>query len=387
MPKLANPGSMNTPTNAAGSNGEQTGKGETAVVSVPFTRASAESREQGNTDTTKTMTASQQALGTFDIPANGYFDGLVVKVTATGGDHSTAGAVADEDGPWNALQNITIQEPNGSTIPYFNSGYGLMLAAKFGGYWFGNDPRQSPVFSAVDGEGNFTWICRIPIGLNRREALGSLPNQDSDATFKFKADLAASGTVYSTPPDTTLPDVRVQTWLEAWEMPAATAGNMRNVTEPPAMNTTQFWTEVPHDVQAGIDKVRLTRMGNYIRNFIFVLRRTSGTRANGQSDWPEQTTLWFDKRPRDIIDKDVWSHTIYERYGYTGTPDSAGAPENGVFPYDFCHDLNGRVSWETRDGWLETISSSRVELEGNFGNAGTLTVMYNDVAVAGNVFL
>lgn len=375
---------MSTPTNAAGGS-EAPGTAENQVMSVPFTRASAESREQGNTDKTLTMTASQQALGTFDIPANGYLDALVVKVTASGG--AGTAVTGEEDAPWNALQNITIQEPNGSTIPYFNSGYGLMLAAKYGGYWFGNDPRQSPVFSAIVGTtGNFTWICRVPIALGRREALGALPNQDSDATFKFKTDLAASGTVYGTVP-TTLPSVRVQTWLEAWEMPAASGGNVRNVTEPPAMNTTQFWTEVPHDIQAGIDKVRLTRMGNYIRNFIFVLRRTSGTRANGESDWPEQTTLWFDKRPRDIVDDDVWRHQIYERYGYFGTPDTAGATENGVRPYDFCHDLTGRVGWETRDGWLETISSSRVELEGNFGNAGTLTVMYNDVAVAGNVFL
>jgi hypothetical protein len=376
---------MNTPTSAPGSNSGQ--RGESQVVTVPFTRASAESREQGNTDKSLLMTASQQALGTFDIPANGYFDGLVIKVTATGSSDTANDAAGTEDAPWNVLQNITVQEPNGSTIPYFNTGYGLMLAAKFGGYWFGNDPRQSPVFTAIDAEGNFQWICRIPIALNRREALGALPNQDSDATFKFKADLAASATVYSNIPDIALPTVRVQTWLEAWEMPAATAGNMRNVTEPPAMNTTQFWTEVPHDVNAGIDKIRLTRMGNYIRNFIFVLRRAGTSRANGQTDWPEQTTLWFDKRPRDIVDKDVWMHTQYERYGYTGTADTAGAPENGVFPYDFCHDFNGRVSWETRDGWLHTISSSRVEVEGNFTTAGVMTVMYNDIAVAGNVFL
>lgn len=376
---------MNTPTNATGP--AATGTGEAAVMSVPFTRASAESREQGNVDTSLLMLASSQNLGTHDIPANGYFDGLMVKVQATGGDHSTGVTVASEDAPFNALSNVIIQEPNGSTIPVFNTGYEMMLAAKYGGYWFGCDPRQSPVFTAVDGEGNFTFICRVPIALQRREALGALPNQDSDATFKFKADLAASTTVYTTPPNVALPTVRVRAWLEAWEMPAATAGNQVNVTEPPAMNTTQFWTSVPYPVAGALDKTRLTRMGNYIRMFLFILRRTAGTRANGQSDWPEQVTLWFDKRPRDIVDKDVWRHTVYERYGYTGTPDTAGAPENGVFPYDFAHDLTGKVGWETRDGWLETISSSRVEIEGTYANAGQLTVMYNDIAVAGNVFM
>lgn len=379
---MANPGTISTPSGTTGTERSD----ESAVSVVPFVRASAETREQGNVDVSKLITASDQAFGTFDIPANGYLDALVVLVEATGG--TGAGAVAAEDAPWNALKNITIQEPSGSTIPFFNTGYELMLAAKFGGYFFANDPRQSPVFTAVSGTGgNFTWICRVPIALGRREALGALPNQDSDATFKFKADLAKSTDIYATPPATTLPSVRLRAWVEAWEMPAETTANVRNVTEPPALNTTQFWTSVPYDVTAGVNKTRLTRMGNYVRNFIFILRRAGTSRANGQADWPDQTILWFDKRPRDIIDKSVWRHQIYERYGYFGTADTAGAPENGVFPYDFCHELTGKVGYETRDLWLETISSSRVELEGSYLTAGKLTVMYNDVAVAGNVFL
>lgn len=386
MSRLANPGSVSTPTNTTGERAE-----ESAVAVVPFVRASAETREQGNVDVSKLITSSDQAFGTFDIPANGYLDALVVLVEATGGVGGAATVAAAEDAPFSALKNITIQEPSGSTIPFFNTGYELMLAAKFGGYFFANDPRQSPVFSGVvtgaGASGNFTFIVRVPIALGRREALGALPNQDSDATFKFKAELAKSSEIYTTAPATTLPTVRLRAWVEAWEMPAETTASVRNVTEPPAMNTTQFWTSVPHDVTAGVNKTRLTRMGNYIRNFIFILRRTGTSRANGQADWPEQTILWFDKRPRDIVDKSVWRHQIYERYGYTGTADTAGAPENGVFPYDFCHELTGKVGYETRDLWLETISSSRVEIEGSYGNAGKLTVMYNDVAVAGNVFL
>lgn len=385
---MANPGAVATPTNVANS---ESNSADAAVMTVPFVRASAETREQGNMDTSKQITAADQALGTFDVPANGYFDGFVILVEATGGVGGAANVAAQEDAPFCALKNIQIQEPNGSTIPFFNTGYELMLACKFGGYFFANDPRQSPVFSGVvtgaGASGNFTWIGRVPIGLGRREALASLPNQDSDATFKFKADLARSSDIYSTAPATTLPTVRVQAWVEAWEMPAETTGNVRNVTQPPAMNTTQFWTSVPYDVTTGVNKTRLTRMGNYVRNFLFILRRAGTSRVNGQADWPEQVILWFDKRPKDVINKSVWRHQIYERYGYFGTADTAGAPENGVFPYDFCHELTGKVGYETRDLWLETISSSRVEIEGTYGNAGKLTVMYNDIAVAGNVFL
>jgi hypothetical protein len=361
---------------------------QTNVPTVtPFPRASNLKRETGNVDTTKLITTSDQDLGTFDLPATGYARSIVILVSPSVSG-SGGSAAAAEDGPFSALKNISVAEPNGSTVPFFNSGYELMLANKFGGYRFANDPRQSPVFSAINATtGNFTFMLRIPLEITIREALGSLPNQDAASTFKLRMTLAKASDIYSVNPVTTLPTVRVQAWLESWEQPAAAVGSVPNETTPPAMNTTQFWSVTPYTQASGQNKTRLTRMGNYVRNFIFIFRRSASTRANGDSDWPSQITLWYDGRPIDVIDKNVWIQQIYERYGYFGTVDTAGARENGVFPYDFCHELIGKVGQETRDLWLETISSTKFEVEGNWGNAGTLTVLYNDVAVAGNVFM
>lgn len=378
---MANPGSLNTPSNPAPSE-----EGGAVATVVPFVRASGEAREQGNVDVAKIFTGSSQNFGTFDLPANGYLSGLILLVEATTG--AGTGATGTEDAPWNCLANVQIQEPAGATIPFFNSGYDLMIANKFGGYWFANDPRQSRVFSAIAGTGgNFSFMLRIPLALNVREALGALPNQDAASTFKFKADLAASTTVFATPPATTLPTVRLRAWCEEWEQPEEATANVPNQTTPPGMNTTQFWTSVPYTINSGLNKTRLTRMGNYVRNFIFIHRRGGTSRVNGEADFPTQTTLWFDKRPKDIIDINVWRQQVYERYGYFGTVDTAGAPENGVYPYDFAHDFNGKVGQENRDLWLETIGSSRVEVEGTFGQAGVMTVLFNDVSVAGNIFL
>jgi hypothetical protein len=153
---------------------------------TPFTRASNLKREPGNVDTTKLITASDQDLGTFDLPATGYARSVVILVSpsVSGSGGSAAG---QEDAPFSALKNISIAEPNGSTVPFFNSGYELMLANKFGGYRFANDPRQSPVFSAINATtGNFTFLLRIPLELTIREGLGSLPNQDAASTFKLR---------------------------------------------------------------------------------------------------------------------------------------------------------------------------------------------------------
>jgi hypothetical protein len=89
---------------------------------------------------------------------------------------------------------------------------------------------------------------------------------------------------------------------------------------------------------------------------------------------------------------------MYERTGFGGraagsaltapvAPDAAGGLDNGVFVYDFMHEFDGLLGREMRDLWLPTLGSSRLEIQGTFGNAGSLRVLTNDVAVAGSVFV
>src|SRR6266542_4638603 len=156
MPTSATVGGTAANTNPRG-NGQAT-----VMPVVPFVRASAEHREPAGIDVSRQMTTSDQDLGVFDIPAYGYVRSIVLVVTTTGG--SGGSAVAAEDAPWNALKNLALTEPNGAVISQFNSGHSLYLANKWGGYRFagGADPRQSPVFSAVNATtGQFTYIVRI----------------------------------------------------------------------------------------------------------------------------------------------------------------------------------------------------------------------------------
>lgn len=353
---------------------------------VPFVRASQQHREPAGVDVTKTMTAADQDLGVFPIPAYGYLRSLTVLVQATGGAGTSV--TAAEDGPFNAVKNILLQEPNGAVIVQFNSGYDCYLANKYGGYRYANDPKASPVYSAVAGAtGNFQFLLRIPLELNIRDALGSLPNQNSSAQFQLRVTLSASATIYGTVP-TTLPSVRVRVFTEAWDQPELSTDGAPNQTTPPAMNTTQYWSVQQYAVNAGAINIRLTRMGNYIRNLIFVFR--AATRAAGATNWPTTATLYWDTRPLDIIEQNNWNQQIFERYGYgqAGVAyEAANGLDNGVFPYDFCSEFDGRVGHENRDLWLPTIGSTRFEIGGTWGAAGTLYVLTNDVSVAGNVFL
>lgn len=383
---------------AGGTRQQTTAQQRGAVVPVvPFIRASAEHREPVLDIQRALVTTGSQDLGVFEVPAYGYLRSVVLVVTATG---ATGGTFA-EDGPWNVLQNIALQEPNGATIAQFDTGHSLMLANKWGGYRDANgaDPKGSPAFT-TDAAGNFTFLVRIPVEISAREALGALPNQNGAAQFKVRLSLntgaAGAGNLYSA--ITLQPTVRVRAYLEAWDQPETSVGGQTNQVTPPAMNTTQFWSAQTYNVGAGQQQIRLTRVGNYLRNLIFVLRRGGTSRANGHTDMPDPSTLYLDTRPLDVIERNNWLNQMYERSGFGGraaggattaqvTLDSPGALDAGVFVYDFMHEFDNSLGRETRDLWLPTLGTSRLELQGNFANAGTLTVLTNDVAIAGSVFV
>lgn len=365
-------------------------KNGAAVISVPFVRASDQNIQGGNVDVSRLQTANQQDLGVFDVTSYGHMAYLTLLVQATGSSDTANDAAGNEDAPWNVLQNLALTEPNGAYIVQFNSGYELLLANKYGGYFpvLGSDPRANPIFSAIDAEGNYTFALVVPVQVSGRDGLGSLPNQDSAGQFKFRVSLAASATVYSNIPDIALPTVRIRAWLHAWDQPEVQSAGMVNATAPPASGTTSFWqVQSGITVNAGENTIELKRKGNYIRQIVFVLRRAGTSRSNGQSDWPAETRFLRDAFPARYYNDLVWRMQMWQRTGYRGTADTANAPENGVRFHDYMNEFNGELGYENRDLWQPTRGSTRLEIAGNFANAGTLTVLTNDVAIAEDVFL
>lgn len=388
------------PNNPQNGNG---GGGNGPVPMVPFIRASAEHRESTGIDVSRLMTTSDQDLGVFDIPAYGYLRSLFIVVTASGSDDMGGVIAPTEDAPFTVIKNIFLTEPNGSVLSQFNSGWDLYQAAKWGGYrWpWSADLMGSPVFSNFTAaDGDFQVAYRIPVELSGRDALGSLPNQNAAAVFKLRLTLAGSAQVYATPPDVALPTVRVQVFLEAWDQPEVSSAGVTNQIVPPAMNTTQFWSPQIFNITAGQQTVRLTRVGNYIRNLIFTYRNDAGSRVTADPQFPNPLTLYLDTRPLDIIERNNWRNQMYERTGFGGSigqdfgvaglaipGDSSRGLNNGVYVYDFTHEFDGGLGYENRDLWLPTLGSTRLEVQGNFGVSGTLTVQTNDVAIAGSVFI
>jgi len=383
-----------------GGTAQRQGAGGRQMAPVPFVRASVEHAEPIGYDVSTVQTASVQVLPDVVVPAYGFLRAITLVVTSTNGTGTAA--TATEDAPFNVLQNIILQEPNGAQICNFPSGYDAFCANKYGGYWFDNDIRTDAGYSVSLGSApGVNFIIRIPVEVCLRDAVASLPNQNSGAQFRLKMNLNSTGGVFGGTVSVG-PTVRIRAFMEAWDQPEDNTDGQPNQTVPPALNTTQYWTRQDFAVNAGQQNVRLTRVGNLIRNLLFVFRTAGGSRSGNDANFPDPMFLYYDTRPLDTVARLQYIQRQRDRYGIkaqlgniaagTGTPlvvqvDGGGGRDNGVWPYDFAHEFGGFVGRELRDLWLPTLSSTRLEVQGTFGAAGTLTVLTNDVTIADNVWV
>lgn len=382
---------MTAPAPAApAGNAAQKGKqGQQQQVVARRFRIGVQSHDENVLDNTSTLTTSTQDLPVSNVSPAGWLRHFYVLVEATSSGNS-ANVTFSENGPFNVLDTISLEDVNSAPIIGPLGGYELMVLNKFGGYAHSEDPRASNIYSATTGSGgsggSFTFVLRLPIELVDRDALGPLPNKSGTAQFKIRVRLAATATVYGTAP-TAAPSVRTRIHqVDWWDPPKTDLKGRPLAQQPPASQTTQFWTKSSYTLPSGAFRQDLERVGYGVRNLIFIYNDTSnGTRATGDSDFPDPATLQFEAnvlmqgRPVKL-----WRHQMGQDYGYNGTtPDVANARENGVYVLNYNRDFGLKPGAETRRGYLWTSSGSRLTFSGSNGAAVTMTVLTNDVLPAG----
>lgn len=365
---------------------KQKQQAEKATRLIPFTRAAIEHEEPGGIDETIALTAATQQRGPFDVPAAGFLRHIVLLVVGTTAGNAAAVTFA-ADGPFNVLADVQLTDVNGAPIVGPVSGYDLFLINKYGGYENMSDPRQSPVFSTTTGGGatggSFAFLLRVPLEFRPRDAIGALANMNAAASYKLRYALAASATIYGVAP-TTPPSVRVRSWIECWTQPDTNdlAGHPQ-AQQPPGLGTTSYWSKNSPAVNLGANTVRLPRVGNLIRNLICVQRTAAGVRIT--TDFPDPIQLVWDGRFVTNRGRDYFRHLMAERFDLAGAVDAADGLDLGVFVFDFTHDFDGKPGGELSDGYLQTVQSTRLELVGSWGAAGSVDIITNDVAPVGDV--
>jgi hypothetical protein len=361
-------------------------------------------------DDSRAMTASTQDLPVLNVPPAGFLQDVYLLSEGTVAGNAVVTVAVAEDFPWRVIDTITFEDVNNAPIVGPITGWDLYVINKFGGYTFNDDPRFSPVYrlDTLGGTNatasSWAFVLRIPVELVKRDSLGSLPNKSGTAMFKVRIRLAASGSVYTTPP-TTLPTVRTRIQQANWWEPDATDLKGRPLAQnPPAVQTTQYWSKVDYTVNAGSLRQKYDRVGYLIRNLIHVLRDSTGTRSGGETDFPDPFTLRVEGNNQIVRNKSVWlqrmsnngyigaagGNVAAARTGvadnYTGTLAIITTPakDNGVYVEPYCLDFAHKPGYETRRGYLATSSAARIEAQGTIGGAGahTFTVLTNDVAPA-----
>lgn len=382
------------------------GNGATAteekVVYRPF-RVGVTDIDDDPYDERKTLSTGVQQLRTYDVPSTGYVNDLYILVesTVTGSTATATGTgavgVVKEDGPFNVLNNIKFMDTGQSEIVGGITGYDLYIIDKWGGYAFQDDARSATGLYSVTSNatasssaaGSFRFMLRVPLQLVPRDALGSLPNKSQSTPYKLHIQLAAISTVFVNSA-TVGGEVRVRIVPAGYWEPTPTDGDGNPVAgNPPAVNTTQFWTRNEYEVPSGKYTIPLTNSVGYpLRNLIFMQYSDDGTRATGETEWPDDFILQLQSNIVINRFKLYWAKRILEDYGYTyPASDTAGAKDNGVWALPFCRDFGPKPGWETRRGYLRTSEGMKLLAKGTWGGAGTTVVLTNYVGIGAGATL
>lgn len=371
-----------------------TGRDTAPGAGVSFIRGSGEGRYVFEVQSGITLGAAQD-IGPIDVKAYDYMRSLLLFVQATGGGGTAA--VFTSDAPFNALSYVRVKQPNGQTMYSVSSGhhaamihkYGLVRPTPF------SDPRADPNVFSTATSGNFSFLIRIPFELDLRDALGSLPNKDAAAPFTLEIGVNSTSTIYGTNPST-MPSLKVTPVLEAYDQPPESLDGKPVETVPPNMNTLQRWTEQSVTMVSGAFDARVRKLGNYVRELIFITKNSSGVRQTAANGWSDPMQIVLDEDVKDNIPLWLWQHDIEEIWGYggiyggataVGAIDTAGGLDTGVFPYQYCAERDNPWA-ESVAKYLPTIESEDYLLRGQSwgANVGKLVVLKGEVLPRGDIF-
>jgi hypothetical protein len=387
------------------------GATERNVAGASFIRGSGEGRYIFEVQTPAILGGALSAaldVGPIDVKAYDYMRSILLKVETTVVGGGTVTSVGSKDYPFNIISYLRVKQPNGQTMYSVSNGHHAAMIQKYGLYREAqnSDPRSDPDFVATAGTApTVTFGVRIPFELDLRDALGALPNKDAAAPFTIELGLNSTSTIFSTAPQTA-PTIKITPFLEAYDQPPETLDGKPVETTPPNMNTLQRWTEQSITMVSGAFDVRVRKLGNYLRELLYLSKASTGVRivtpaavslyTQPPAGWTDVAHVVLDEDIKDNITLWLWQRDIWETWGFGGllggatvlpANDTAGGVDDGVFPYQYC--LTRRDSnVEEVAKYLPTIESEDYLLRGdNFGTSvSKMVILKCEVLPRGDIF-
>jgi hypothetical protein len=350
--------------------------------------------EGGDYDQTY-ATANAQGGIPWALQATGWLRGLYLLVQGTG---LTAGTTT-ADGPFILFSNIELDDVNNEAIFGPFDGYTAFLANKYGGYYYADDPGTAPIYAYTGTvtANNITFMLYIPLEIVNRDPVGAVASVNNTASLTLRFSLNATAAVFTAITGTL--SVRIRGTQDFYWEPRRADKQGRPISpEPPASGTTQYWTQGSLAISGAgtINSQLITGLGYPFREYIFLLRDNTGSRANGETNWPDPLVgIKFEANMMlSNIAKAFWQAMIARATGYNNlTMDARQSAantnlnpgkENGVYPLFFNDDFfRNAIGGETRRAYLVTSPGSNFIYNGNIGGAGNLYSIVNYIAPGG----
>lgn len=357
------------------------------IPAVPFRRGTLERTEILPSDTGTITTGTQRIERT--IEGSGFVYGINLQVVVTTAGNAAAVAYT-EDAPWAALDSVIFRDVNGELLNL--TGYDLYLANLVNRQYSGRYPDATTVtadtglFNLVAGAvatgGSFTFWLRVPVGINRRDLIGILGNQDRAQKYSLRNDIGASGAIYTVAP-TAAGAFSVNKFYEnyAVPMPVTPQGQPQEIL-PGHFGTLHFLTSSIADaapIGGGTIGHYLRRIGNTVRYIVLVFR-SNGSRATAAANAPTNIRL---KVGEDTIFNESFDYRqflMFERYGFDFP--------NGVLVYDALHDFGPGAGFELGDDYYHTQAIVNAQFQitypAGFGATNnSLRIITDDLARVG----
>jgi hypothetical protein len=341
--------------------------------------------EGGDYDQTFTNVAGG-AMPPWTLQATGWLARLWFLITYT----TTNGSALTADAPFIIFNTIQLNDVNNEAIFGPFDGYTWYITNKYGGYYFMDDPATNAVYTASATAGTFV-LC-IPLEIVSRDPIGAVASVNNTATLTVNMIVNSAVTAFT---GATVISLRVRGLQEFYWEPRKQDKQGRPIAgAPPANGTTQYWTQgsIPIAAAGTINTQMITGLGYPFREYLFLYRDATGSRANGESNWPDPLIgLKFEANfLLTQYNKAQWQAEMARCTGYfSGSFDTRGAgtipgKENGVYGLFFNRDFFKKaVGAETRRTYPVTSPGSNWILNAAFGTAGNVYEVVNYVAPGG----
>ena len=347
----------------------------TAGPSLPFAIASRTMSRFSFTDT-RALSGGITPVTPIQIPAVGFLRRLQLKFSVT----ATAGTAFPGDGPFNLVQSVEFRTAAGNDLIVPVTGYQLYLVNKFGhptvsSPW--SDPKYVS-YSTTSGTAA-TFYLDLCFEIDSETGLGSIPALASNRSYQLILNYGPYSLITAASAATITVDGVAHYWSEP---PASSASGIAQDVQPQGLGTISQWQLDTPPITPGDKYVKLSNVGNFMRNIIFVLRTAAGARTT--ADFPNVSEIYLDNEPMFYLPKSDWERAMRQQFGLTATAaDAANGLDTGVYvlPFDA---LVGSVSGDpanSRSQYLPTLDSSQLQIRGtSFGAAAsTLEVLTNSI--------